>query len=254
MIQEGEGKGARAQRLMDDALNRGRVELPTLTREELAALGALDVGAIRDGEEISWWTGMDEDMRQAVAVAAIRGLGARGLLDLAPRQPAGDSEQVQLPLEPELSAVLVPRANPAFLIVGRDPVGGQRGRTWVYGIVEQGRGLRCILFERVEDTALHRFALCAPARGLTDFAEWACAPATAVDENGRPGPMLRTVEIIQPAEGGPNQHRFIVLAGPDGARAARVRSETEPFEPSEITPDQLAAQLLKLVDTVATAE
>lgn len=232
---------ARARRLVDEALSTGEVQLPTLTREELAALGSLESGPWRDADDLSWWAEMTEEARTAVTVGAIRGLGARGLLDLT--QPAADAAGlVQLAPEPELGSVLAARVGPAFVVVGGEPDAGQLGRFRLYGVAEGG-GLRCLVTELVEDNGLHRFALRSPGAGFAAFAEWACAPATQVDAEGRPRPPVRTLEVVRPRAEGPLVDRLLVLVGTQGVAVSEVGDDDQPGEPSVTTPDQLSRRL-----------
>jgi hypothetical protein len=236
----------RARRLLDDAVSTGRVELPTLSRDELAALGALDSGPLRDAGELAWWLDMSEEVRTAVTVAALRGLGARGLVNLD--QPPSDStDVVQVPTAPELGAILASRAQPAFVAVGGDPEAGQPGRLRLYGILEEGRGVRCVLTELVEDSALHRFALCSSHRALGDLAEWACATAATIDENGRTHPMARTLEVVRPSSTGPAETRLLVLVGTDAVAVAEVGDDDQPGEPAVISAEDLRDRLERLL-------
>lgn len=235
----------RAERLLAAAVSEGRVELPTLTREELASLGALESGPWRDADELSSWSELGAEARKAVTVAAIRGLGARGLLDID-RPPAGTGDRVQLAAEPELGTVLVARAQPAFVVVGGEPESGRLGRVRLYGVVEEARGLRCVLTEVVEDNGLHRFALCSPARALSDLASWACAPPSRVDEEGRPHPMVRTLEVIRPSETGPVETRLLVLVGTEAVAVAEVHDD-HAGEATIVTADHLRDRLRRLL-------
>jgi hypothetical protein len=246
MSDRDEERRARAERLVGDAVSGGRVELPTLTREELAALGTLDAGPWRDADDLTWWSELPGETRRAVTVAALRGLGARGLVDLC-RPPVGTDGPVQLPAEPELATVLVARARPAFVVLGGEPEAGQLGRLRLYGVVEEGAGLRCLLSELVEEYGLHRFALCSPRRGLADLAGWACTPAAQDDQAGRPRPSMRTLELIEPRAEGPRETRLIVLVGTDGAAVAEVGADDRPGEPAVTTADQLAERLERLL-------
>jgi hypothetical protein len=180
-----------------------------------------------------------------VSVAALRGLGARGLVDLD--QPVETNGPVRLPAEPELATVLVARARPAFVVLGGEPATGQLGRLRLYGVIEEGAGLRCLLSELVEENGLHRFALCSPGRALADLAGWACTPATQVDQAGRPRPSTRTLEVIEPRAERPRETRLIVLVGTGGVAVAEVGDDDQPGEPAVTTADELAERLERLL-------
>jgi hypothetical protein len=230
-------RGRRAEEVLATAARTGSVDLPTLTRYELAALGALDQGAWRDGDDVAWWQGLDGETREAVTIAALRGMGARGLVDLAGEPVGEDEDRVPVATGPELACVLVARSNPSFLVIGRESVTGTRGRAWLYGISEAGAGLRGVLSERVDDNGLHRFRLGSPDRAVGDFAAWACSPATVV----------RTIQAVLPEGSRPPQHRFVVAVQDHEAQLIDVSEDDRHADPRPVTPAELTDRLLDVV-------
>ena len=67
-----------ARGLVDAVLAGEDGRLPSLTREELIALG--DNPVLRSAEDDAWWAGLDEAAQVAVLFTARRGLVARDLL------------------------------------------------------------------------------------------------------------------------------------------------------------------------------
>lgn len=247
MVSTGEGseRARRAEELLAESARSGTVELPALTRYELGALGVLDEGAWRDGDDVAWWQGLGEETREAVSVAALRGLGARGLIDLAGDPVGEDDSGVRIPTGPELACVLVARSNPSFLVIGRDSGTGTRGRAWLYGIAEEGAGLRGVLSERLDDNGVHRFRLDSPNRGADDLAAWACSPD--VGEDGREVPVIRTIQAVLPEGSQPPQYRFVVGVQDGGAQFVEVAADDGHGDPRPVTADELAGRLLEVV-------
>lgn len=238
-------RARRAEELLAESARNGTVELPTLTRYELAALGVLDEGAWRDGDDVAWWQGLDPEAREAVTIAALRGLGARGLIDLGGEPVGEDERSVRVPTGPELACILVARSNPSFLVIGRDSATGTRGRAWLYGISEEGAGLRGVLSERLDDNGLHRFRLDSPNRGVDDLAAWACSPDVA--EDGREAAVVRTIQAVMPEGSRPRQYRFVLGVQDGEAELIEVAEDDGHGDPRPVTPAELAGRLLEVV-------
>lgn len=243
MTVEARGSAPWAAALLEQLAAEGGVALPALTREELAVMGALDSAAVQDPDEQRWWSDLSDDARRAVNVTALRGLMARGLLSLtAQRMPDGD-DRIWVPAAPQLVLTLTARRHPAFVAVGHEQGAGHPNGLRLYGVAIDANGVRGVVVERVEDSSLHRFALCPPADAADLLAGWAAVPPAA-DEEDRPGPRVRQVEVVR---GDTEAVRLLVLVEAEAMAVADLGDDGEPDEPQPATADTLRARLRALL-------
>lgn len=210
------------------------VALPSLTREELAVTGSLEASPLGDVSEIEYWNGLDADARQAATVAALRSLGARGLVDLDRAEPDA-SGGVALNAAPELGVILAARRQPAYVAVGSEPRQGLFGFVRLYGILDEVRKLNLVLLERASPDGIHQFALCRPAKAASEVSRWACGPATEA--------AVRTIEVIRPGKQGPHRQRLAVLIAENGAQIADFDDEGDVKATRPITEAALRERL-----------
>jgi hypothetical protein len=67
------GHAAGVVHVLDTLTEKGQLQLPTLTTEELAALGALDASPLRDVTALKWWSELAEEVRAALQASACAG-------------------------------------------------------------------------------------------------------------------------------------------------------------------------------------
>ncbi len=203
-------------------LTGGAVEMPTLTRDELAVLG--DRPVLHDAIDETTWAALDTDSRQAVRDAVLRGLVARDLV-----RPAAEG----LMLSDAVRLMLGVRAEPSFLVVG-DEVGNEvRQPLRGYGIDLLEHRTDAVLLEFAAD-GLHRCLLTTPGDAAVRLASWALEPRDGVEV------VPRTLEVLQPGDGRPGYRRGIVLAAHGAARLAPLDPDGVPGEPEPIDADGLA--------------
>jgi hypothetical protein len=204
--------------LVREAVTKGRVPLPTLTREELGALGSLEGAPWAESRELAWWTGLSDGVRTAVSAAAVAGLGARGLVDLDAAPPVERGARTSLPATTELRVLLATRDRPTVLIVAGDAAAERPGLIRLSAALVEEGGTACWLLEVAEEDGLHRFALCSADEALSRLAAWMCLPAEVDPESGDPAPLVRTLDVLQP-EG---TIRYVVFGGTRGVALAEA--------------------------------
>jgi hypothetical protein len=192
-------------------------------------------------------------------------LARRGML--SPPAPAADdpdSDRVALRAAPALGMVLTARSRPS--VVAACQVQGQDGAhdPRLFGIAEQGRGLRVLLVEHLTSeradpvrNALGRkvkYYLVTPAQAGRTLASWAAAPARG-GRFGQPRPP-RVVDVYagrDQAAGGPVSDRFLIRAGRSGISVEEARPATRPAEPVDCDEAGLADLLTDALARAAAA-
>ena len=246
---------AMAQALMDQVERDDAVQLPAVSTAELGALGALQ-GALIDDDAWSWWIGKPEAERGQLAAMALKFLVHRGLVD----PPDADTDQaehteraeradeVALRVRPLLAMILAGRLRSAFVAVRRDGAGSSPDRMRLYGIAEEGSGLKAVLAE--EATGKHasgfgpgyQYALVSPAEAATSLVRWVKrSPGRRLAIGRRP---VKVIDVYRPNTGaGPTLSHLTVTPVSDGFRVERD-SDGSPVEGDEDLLGRLLADLL----------
>jgi hypothetical protein len=170
------------------------VELPSLTAEQLTAIGAEDVSIVRRQGPPQWLSQWPEEMRTAVLATALRGVVARGLV----RAPTRDElerarESGRLDIEPlgDLRLILSARRAPSYVVLAvRDSSVGA-----VYGFTGPD-GDPAVVHEEVSPEGFHAFRLRTPENAAAALAELGDPDARARAD----GPELGPPEAGSPAE------------------------------------------------------
>jgi hypothetical protein len=238
------GDSARVVHLLEALVEAGELRLPTLTTEELAAVGALDASPLRDARALQWWSGLSEEVRVALQASALRGLIARGLL----RGAADDekADRVNLPTAPELAVLLTTRRQPSWLAVCMEVNDKDNPVTRLYGAADEVQGLRCVLVER-EGIGLHEFELWSPARSSELLAEWACAAPSHQGEEA-----IKTLEFILPSDQGPVRERLSVMTTAERSLLSEVDASGKLGVPRPTTATTLATRLRLVMHSTPT--
>lgn len=185
---------AEARSLFVAAEQHDVAPLPSLTARDLCVLGA-PLQSLFDESVVRAWAAVPEPAREQHVVAALNGLRQRHLLE--PPDDRHDPDPA-LRMHAPLATIIAARAAPAFLAIC---TGGQasRGGPRMYGIAEEGRGLRVVLVERTttrrlnldtgevaeltfeEDIARHgdlnqiyEYLLVSPAEAARGLGAWLC--------------------------------------------------------------------------------
>ncbi|MCX5422883.1 hypothetical protein [Streptomyces sp. NBC_00078] len=221
-----------AQALMDQVERDGAVQLPALSTAELCVLGAMQATLI-DEVSWSWWSGMTEAERFGLSAMALKFLVHRGLLDEPEPGAIEDvsTENVDLPARPLLAMILAGRTQPAFVVIRAEGAKAAPERTRLYGIAEEGRGLRAVLAETGPGKLPTRFgpayeyALVSPAEAVNSLLRWVNR-APAGHKLGRRRPKI--IDVYQPNKGaGPARDRFEVhRGGPSGLRVEQGSTDS----------------------------
>jgi hypothetical protein len=247
---------AETERVFAAADRTGAVALPDLIAVDLCALGAA-FQAVFDAPVWQAWLQLPDAYRAELSTDAFRGLIHRKLMNRAEATAAtGDTAVARL--APPLALIMMTRAQPAFVIQCTSN-GRQRGAPRMYGIAEEGLGLRAVLVERAsrdrigfgvservtlsmdEDEArsddlnqLYQYLLLAPTRAVDLLTSW----LTEADPSSEPSP--RTLDLYRHRETelitrtqltvlGQPDNRFTVtraFSGGDGqARPGRGKDE-----------------------------
>lgn len=226
--------------LVREAVTKGRVPLPTLTREELGALGSLEGAPWGESHELAWWRGMPDGVRTEVSAAAVAGLAARGLVDLDAAPAVERGAQTSLPASTELGVLLATRDQPIVLMIAGDAAAERAGLVRLSASLVEEDGTACWLLEVAEDEGLHRFALCSADEALGRLTAWICTPAEVDPETGSPEPLVRTLDVLQP-EG---TTRLVVFGGTRGVALAEADERGQIGDSAvPITADELRARL-----------
>jgi hypothetical protein len=232
------------------------VRLPSLTREELYALG--DQPVLADAGDVHWWQALDQTTQEVVAESAQRSLIARNLL-----VPDSDGHRT-LTVADEVQIILAARRAPSWLMVLGEPglgaptFGAAHAQSGVQ-IALTGIDLRAhqtaavLISARIQGIYAHR--LVTPALAMDEAAIWLTRAPTA--DQGQIG---RSVETILPAEaeptrvGNPGQPaptrrtRALVLSDENQWVLAVLDPDGSPGQPSVV---QAATLRARLVDFVA---
>lgn len=223
---------AETERVFAAVDRNGAVALPDLIAVDLCALGAA-FQAVFDAPVWQAWLQLPDAYRNELATDAFRGLIHRKLMNRAEATPrTGDTPVARL--APPLALIMMTRAQPAFVIQCTSN-GRQRGAPRMYGIAEDGLGVRAVLVERAsrdrigfgvservtlspaEDEArsgdlnqLYQYLLLSPARAVDLLTSW----LTETDPSSQTSPRIldlyrhREAELITRA-------RLTVLGQPD---------------------------------------
>lgn len=240
---------AMAQALMDQVERDGAVQLPAVSAAELGALGALQ-GALIDDDAWSWWIGAPEAERLQLAAMALKFLVHRGLVD--PPDPDADrverADEVALRVRPLLGMILAGRLQPSFVAVRREGAGSPPDRMRLYGIAEEGTGLKAVLAE--EATGKHasgfgpgyQYALVSPTEATLSLVRWVGrSPGRRFAIGRRP---VKVIDVYRPNTGsGPTLTHLTVTPVPDGFRVERD-GDGSPVEGDEGLLGRLLADVL----------
>lgn len=213
-----------SQAVLDLLGAAGDARLPSLTRDELFALG--DEPALAHGEDERWWAALDTPSRSLVAETAQRGLIARNLVVATEGDPplvVADSVQV----------VLRARHSPAWLVVLGEP-GADEGvpavQVALLGIDLAAHETSAVLIQtRLVGIWAHR--LTRPDVAVDAAVSWLLRPPL-------PGQDVvgRTVEVLLPAAApgsGTTDVRAVVMTNGAEAVLAGFGSDAGPEEPAE---------------------
>jgi hypothetical protein len=234
-----------AARLFDAAERDGAAPLPELMAVDLCVLGAA-LQSVFDQQVWRTWLGLDEATRDEFVVNVLNGLARRRLLD----QPAdlADSTPVLRARAP-LALIMAARSQPAF--VGICSAGDlERGAPRMYGIAEEGRGLRAVLVEQAsadragfgaagaeqlapaEDRAragdldqVYRYALVSPKQAIRMLVSWLRADTGSRAPAFGPGAGVPRVFDVYRHDNGEQLSRRQVVAAesqPDNALEASL--------------------------------
>jgi hypothetical protein len=239
-------KVAGANELVDRLEREGLVTLPTLTREELAITGSLEASPLRDASEVGYWQRLGPEAKQAAGAAALRSLGARGLIDLMEHAAPDPGGNASIHPSAELGLILAARNQPSFVLVGSEPQRGLFGFVRLYGVIDERRRLNIVLMERTPATGVHEFALCLPARAAEEVSNWACGTDLLQGSDNPGETLVRTIEIIRPSEAGPSRHRLAIFAGRDSNALGEFDEAGEIVSQEPIT----AADLRDRIDSL----
>lgn len=243
-----------AQALLDQVERDDAVQLPAVSAAELGTLGALQA-ALVDDDAWSWWTGMPDAERFALSAMAMKFLIHRGLAD--PPDPdtvravdtdAGDGDgEVAVRVGPLLGLILAGRLRPAFVAVRRDGARSAPDRMRLYGIAEEGGGLRAVLAEEATGKpAAHfgpayQYALVSPAEAARSLVRWAKRSPGRLSLGRRPAKLI---DVYRPDTGtGPTLARLTVTPASGGFRVERDGGDA-PVEGDEDVLGRLLADLL----------
>ncbi|WP_328319027.1 hypothetical protein [Streptomyces sp. NBC_00388] len=224
-----------SQALLDQVERDDAVQLPALSTAELCVLGAMQTTLV-DEDAWSWWSGMAEAERFELSAMALKFLVHRGLLDEPdPAQASGagteentPGESVGLPVRPLLAMILAGRTEPSFIVVRREGSKGGPDRMRLYGIAEEGRGLRAVLAEEATGNHVSRFGpaykyvLASPAEAVRSLLRWVDRAPAGHRFGRRPS---KVIDVYQPNKGsGPGLDRFEVRRSSAGLSVERNAS------------------------------
>lgn len=227
----------------------GDHQLPSLTREELYALG--DQPVLADAADVRWWDGLSQHARDLVAETAQRGLIARNLIT------ASDAVQgPPLVVDDSVQVILQARRMPSWLIVVGEPTDDKTlppAQVALSGIDLREHDTSAVLMStRIAGIYAHR--LTRPRTALDAAAEWLLAVPDAPA-----GPVGRTVEVILPVDlgrSGVGDTRAIVLTAGDQARISVLDADGQPGEPEPtdqaMLREWLIAQVAGLASSIAS--
>ncbi|WP_406137388.1 hypothetical protein [Streptomyces sp. NBC_01089] len=221
-----------SQALLDQVERDGAVQLPALSTAELCVLGAMQATLV-DADALSWWSGMLEAERSGLSAMALKFLIHRGLLD-EPAPGTADSplgENVDLPVRPLLAMILAGRGRPSFVVLRREGPKGEPERMRLYGIAEEGRGLRALLAEVATGNHVSRFgpayeyALVSPEEAVSSLLRWVDrAPARKLGRR-----LPKVIDVYQPDKGsGPARDRIEVRVDSSGLHVEHEGVGTAP--------------------------
>ncbi|WP_405944074.1 hypothetical protein OHA44_15855 [Streptomyces sp. NBC_00144] len=252
-----------SQALLDQVDRDDAVQLPALSTAELCVLGAMQATLV-DEDAWSWWSGKAEAERFELSAMALKFLVHRGLLaepepgpaeqDPGPGDESGASEtgdapgeSVGLPVRPLLAMILAGRTQPSFIVVRREGAKAEPDRMRLYGIAEEGRGLRAVLAEEATGNHVSRFGpaykyvLASPAEAVRSLLRWVDRPPAGHRFGRRPS---KVIDVYQPNKGmGPDLDRFEVRRSSAGLSVERNQDGT-PIDCDEETLGRHLSELL----------
>jgi len=220
----------------------GDVQLPSLSREELFALG--DCPALAHTDDQKWWDGLSGSEQVLVRGTAERGLLARNLL----RLPEGSDE---LELDEGVWTILAARRRPSWLAImqGLDEPGAEV-QVIVSGI-DLSPGLTMAVLVRARIAGVHAHRLIAAPKAPGVMVDWLLREPTTGRVGSEPvtsAPVGRTVEILRPRDPGTDdQVRYaravVLLAAGARVRWSRIHPDGTPGEPEPVTGPELTGWL-----------
>jgi hypothetical protein len=230
-----------ARDLIDVVLGDAQdISLPSLTREELVAMG--DEPMLAEAEDELWWQAQSDEVREALVGASHRGLVARGLL-----KP--DLETGGLVAVDTVRVVLETRRHPSWLCVVREPVAQDETRVVIAGIERDDAPPAAMITARIEGIHLSRLmgadeAVGEAVRWLTDT-EFHTDTPNGMDPAGRP--LLRAVEVLLPRRPGVREEmgdrRALLVAVDSSWRLAEVDAQGTTQPEQQVGPDEVGAWL-----------
>lgn len=226
---------AETERVFAAVDRTGAVALPDLIAVDLCALGTA-FQAVFDAPVWQAWLQLPDAYRNELATDVFGGLIRRKLMNRADATPETGETPVAR-LAPPLALIMMTRAQPAF-VIQCTANGRQRGAPRMYGIAEEGRGLRAVLVERAsrdrigfgvseritlspdEDEArsgdlnqLYQYLLLAPARAVGLLASW------LTETDPRNGPSPRVLDLYRHREAELITRARLTVGGRCGGRA-----------------------------------
>ena len=236
------------QALLDQVERDDAVQLPAVSAAELGSLGALQA-ALVDDDAWSWWIGMPEAERFQLAAMALKFLVHRGLVD-PPGPDAGEVEntdEVALRVRPLLAVILAGRLQPAFVAVRRDGARSSPDRMLLYGIAEEGSGLRAVLAEEATGKQAagfgpgYQYALVSPSEAAKSLVRWIKRSPGRLTIGRRPA---KVIDVYRPNTGtGPTLTHLQVAPTSDGFRVEHD-GDDPPVEGDEDLLGRLLADLM----------
>jgi hypothetical protein len=216
------------QAVLDLLGSAGDAKLPSLTRDELFALG--DRPALGHAEDDLWWAELDSEARDLVAETAQRGLIARNLI------VAGESDPPLAVADP-VQIVLRTRNAPAWLLVLGEPGADSTlpaVQVALLGIdLAAHRTSAVLIATRIVGIWAHRLTV--PAIAMDAAVSWLLRPPPAGKKT-----VGRTIEALLPASApgaGTTDSRAIVMTsgrqtvlsriGRDGPGISRLVSRAD---------------------------
>ena len=234
--------GDPGQVILDLLAGDGDAALPSLTREDLRALG--DQPMLAHAGDEQWWSSLDQRSRELVAETAQRGLIARNLI------VASDGDPPLLVADP-VQVAFRARHEPAWLLVLGEP--GSEEAAAPVQIVVSGIDLRehdtsaVLISARIE--GIYALRLAHPAIAVDAVVDWLLRPPPA------DAPTVgRTVELMLPTDRVGDRVadvRAIVMGTGTQWVLSQLGANGEPGEPEAIDATGLRGWLVDSISSLA---
>jgi hypothetical protein len=203
------------QALMDRVDAGGDLRLPSLTREELLALGSAAHPLI-DAAEARWLAELSDDDRSSAAAAGARSLHERGLLG---------RDDGRLMTKPEVQVLVALRRSPALVMIAADDSAASPAIR-MYTAAHRSGEIEAVLAERVTPQG-HAFLLCDPGTAVKELAAWAIAPPSKDSISGALQTATgseRTVDVYHPSPDASLSYRVAIITSATGEITIREGS------------------------------